>query len=723
MATSTLEKHEVKHRRKGTRPPAIAPQPDGLLIVDVTCPEAVSAIFTRADIDDLCECWREWRGESEGDEELGEFWFQLASGHTVYINLDGIDSEAEIRENPRRLLSVPDDHLWWEHDVGGERVTWVLNVSQPRKKYLMGEFAKELKRRGYRVVTLRRPDNFALTPPAHQTAPWYDGEQFSANGHRARRDEETGRLVPLSDASAKPTVIQDFQEHTVVDEVCAALAKSRGLYQRAGELVRVSRPGEIQVLAKPTIREEITRACSLVVDTEDGMKPQRPAEWLPGAVMSRAFYPGMPELKAVSYCPFVRPDGTIHFRNGYDAVTQVFQKTNAIFPMPYAQTNEIPSSLELATAYAKHAAGRLAEIFADFPFDDEPGAAPHNLAAMLAALLTPFGRFAFTGPTPIVVITKNAPGVGGSLLADCVHMLVTGRRAPRQAVPHDDSEMKKLLLATAREGATIKLLDNCPDGAFGCASLDAVATSTSITDRVLGESRVVTYPWSTVLFLTGNNVAIRGDTGRRLLPVNLKTREQDPESRTGFAHPDLLGWLEENRPQLAMDACMLLSAYILSGKPDVGVRPLGSFEGWSTTVRNAVIFAGFPDPCGTREAFRAAADRDSNLLPMLIDGLAELIQACGGSALTTAEIIREASIRSECEIIRVALQELASRGKPIDARGLGMRLHHHKSRNFGGKSIERKNGPHNSILWFVKSENPETTAGEPHRVGLNGNLF
>ena len=50
-------------------------------------------------------------------------------------------------------------------------------------------------------------------------------------------------------------------------------------------------------------------------------------------------------------------------------------------------------------------------------------------------------------------------------------------------------------------------------------------------------------------------------------------------------------------------------------------RPWGSFEGWSGVVREAVVFAGLPDPGETRVALQTTADRDAAAMTDVIAGL------------------------------------------------------------------------------------------------------
>ncbi len=48
-------------------------------------------------------------------------------------------------------------------------------------------------------------------------------------------------------------------------------------------------------------------------------------------------------------------------------------------------------------------------------------------------------------------------------------------------------------------------------------------------------------------------------------------------------------------------ALTILRSYHHAGQPSQGVKPFGRFEEWSKQIREALIWAGAPDPVLTRE--------------------------------------------------------------------------------------------------------------------------
>src|SRR5262249_45777283 len=148
------------------------------------------------------------------------------------------------------------------------------------------------------------------------------------------------------------------------------------------------------------------------------------------------------------------------------------------------------------------------------------------------------------------------------------------------------------------------LIDNV-SGVLGGASFDALLTGTSWSDRLLGVSKMTGRLRATTQWLaSGNNLVFGADTPRRTLVCRLESKEENPEEREGFRHANLLAWVKENRARLAVAAVTILRAYHVAGRPKMGLKEWGSFDGWSNLVRNAVVWCGMDDPGDTRQEVR-----------------------------------------------------------------------------------------------------------------------
>jgi hypothetical protein len=282
---------------------------------------------------------------------------------------------------------------------------------------------------------------------------------------------------------------------------------------------------------------------------------------------------------------------------------------------------------------------------------------------------------------------------------------------------HDAAEMRKQITAIAIAGPPVVLLDNL-SGPFGNAALDCALTTTRWKDRVLGSSEQVDVPLEAVWLGTGNNVQVAADTARRIVHVRLDVLHERPEERGGFRHPDLLAWAARERPRLLVAALTIVSAYCHAGRPDMGLKPLGSYEGWSSLVRSAVAWAGLPDPCAARHRLEALADTEKDQLEGILAAfeawdphgygivLADLI-----TALYPRDVERPQDDRSRQ--MRAALEDLVGgQGASVPTvKRVGNRLKHLRRRVSAGRYLgfdpqEKSRSGHVWRVHRVKDDRP-----------------
>jgi hypothetical protein len=516
-------------------------------------------------------------------------------------------------------------------------------------------------------------------------------------------------------SAAGRIIIIGTDESRVVDEAIEALATRENIYQRGGALVQVvegteppkgiARPKDAPRIAPmrfPRIREQLADAAGWYRVTGDGEEPERihPPDWTTKALAARDQWPNMiPRIEAVVESPILRADGTVLQTPGYDVSTGILFRPQVTFP-------PVPDSPTRADAL--RAVEALLEVVEDFPF-----ASPAHRAAWLAGTLTPQSRYAFHGPAPLFLIDANTPGCGKSLAADAAFLIAAGREAARMSLPRDDDEFRKRITALAVAGEPLILIDNIPDtGTFGSPSLDAALTATSWSDRILGQTAMASaVPMFATWWGTGNNVILAADTSRRVVHIRLESPEESPEERSGFHHADLLAWVRSERPRLTTAAVAILAAYCAAGRPDMRLRPWGSFEAWSDLVRQAIVWAGLPDPGTTRTELTRQADREATALRQLIVGWDEI--DASGAGMTVVEIIRTlAEHPNEYDAIRGALWELCppKDGKTLNPRSVGMRLHHLRQRVIAGRALDRRDAREGAI-WSVSQPEASGTCG------------
>lgn len=507
----------------------------------------------------------------------------------------------------------------------------------------------------------------------------------------------------------KPRIVIRTAEHEVVDDAIAALKRVEGVFCRgqllvhvvtdASKLAGVIHPGgmsRIVTLGTAGLRDRLTLAAEWVSIKEKKGEleeaPAHPPAWAAPAVEARKSWPGLRYLEGLVESPVLRPDGTLIEQPGYDEPTGLLCLPNAKYPSAPARPSK-----EDALAAAK----QLLEVVDDFPFKTDA-----HRAAWLAGVLTPLARYAFRGPSPLFLVDANVRGAGKSLLADVTGEIVSGRPMPRTPQALDETEEVKRITAIALEGDRLLLIDNI-NKPLGSGPLDTVLTGTVWSERILGKSEKVTLPLLTVWYGTGNNVTFKGDTARRCLHIRLDSDLEKPETREGFKHPDLLAWVHAHRPRLVMAALTVLRAYCAAGRPPVGLKPWGSFEGWSTLVRNTIVWCGLADPGETR-AELDEVDTDANSLADLIAGWEELEASVGrelgGCTIAQAlDALRTEETGQQYARLRSALADLCPHppGQLPTARRVGYGLRRFRGRVVGDKKLQTRVSRGNNV-WFVE---------------------
>lgn len=400
------------------------------------------------------------------------------------------------------------------------------------------------------------------------------------------------------------------------------------VFQSAGKLLEIQvDPGknlpflarEIQTPRMVTI--SATRARALAAEectfgrektAKDGsptMVPCLPPDWLGSAIVTRPNFTEIPVFAGLSQAPTLRRDGGLIRDVGYDCSTGIYLAEHVPVTVP-----ELPTIED-----ARHAVAHLLDLVSDFDFVNAAGK-----SVWLQGVLSLVCRHTFSGPAPMTIIDASKKGSGKTTLADLASIIAMGTKAPRMFFTDDDTEMDKRITSLGIAGEQFVLIDNIV-GKFASPPLDAALTSESYKGRVLGKIEMTpAVPMKIVWFATGNGIVIGADMARRALLARLEPTTDHPEDRTGprpgqpWKYPRLTQHVQQYREAYLSSALTVVRAYVLAGRPNMHLTPMGSFEDWSDTIRAAIVWSGACDPCNTVGALREA-DLQENALRTMVE--------------------------------------------------------------------------------------------------------
>lgn len=351
------------------------------------------------------------------------------------------------------------------------------------------------------------------------------------------------------------------------------------------------------------------------IKTESGAPGVRPIdapEDVAKSIMSNAGNWPFRPLAGIITSPSLRHDGSILSQPGYDPKTSLYLESEvALPPIPNEPTrDEAGQALKL-----------LEGLLGEFPFGSgatgelKEASAAASKSVALSAMLSAVGRNMFP-VAPAHGARASTPGTGKSYLFDVVAAVTTGEAAcPVISASENEGEFEKRVIGAALSGCQIINADNV-NGTLGGDAFCQLIERPICMLRPLGQSQQVRVDNRYLVFFNGNNVHVRGDMTRRVLIAELDAGMEKPAERE-FASNPVAKVLADRGKYIA--ACMtVLRAYIAAGSPKQSIKPMASFEGWSGTVRSALVWLGKADPCKTIAAARAEDPELQNLASFII---------------------------------------------------------------------------------------------------------
>jgi putative DNA primase/helicase len=434
--------------------------------------------------------------------------------------------------------------------------------------------------------------------------------------------EAQGGTLPYMVAEAEAALLAAgvpiYQRAFLVRPTEQQFDAADGRKTHSAVLVAVTAPYLLKLLAKVALwrkydgRKKKLVACNPPNDVVNILLASR-GDW------------AFPVIRGVITCPTLRPDGSLLTTSGYDRRTRYFLSRPTDLALP--PIPDRPSREEAEAALA-----RLDKLLDGFPFEDEV-----SRSVALTILMTPALRVAMD-MSPLLGVSAKSPGTGKSFLVDLATTIALGRFCPVMGPGKDDKETEKRIDTNLISGMSVFSIDNVH------RPLDLVALNTAterplLTIRLFGTLTNVEVENSVTIFMTGNNLAIVGEQGRRTVRACMDAKEEQPERRD-FPLGNPIEAVLKDRGSYIADILTIARAYHVSGSPrPAGLNPFGSYPGWSHFVREPLVWLGRPDPVASQEAARAD-DPTTIKLRAVIDAW---YGAFGMGAMTLAKAVQYAT--------------------------------------------------------------------------------
>lgn len=408
-----------------------------------------------------------------------------------------------------------------------------------------------------------------------------------------------------------------------------------------------------------------------------------------GADMLREVRP----LTGVIHTPIMRADGSLLDTPGYDQESRLLYLPQAGFSVP--PVPEEPDAGQLSDARAL-----IDTVIEGFPFLRD-----HDRANFIGMWLTPLLRSIVPPPYKMYAIEAHQPGSGKTLLANVIRRTYEGLL--RSEMPDDDSELRKQItsILTMTTGPTV-VFDNVT-GLLRSSTLAGLLTSDRWDDRPLGSTTWASARNDRLWIITGNNLAIGGDLPRRTIRSTIDPGRPNPEERTGFAIPDLDGWVDRHRARIIHALLTLIRHWVAEGMPLPKATGSDSYATWVQVVRgilSAAEIEGTFDHSETRITTGVEDDEWASFL-------STLQEIMGDRSWTAAEAlgILDQQGQDGIDTLPTELAEKAARatqGAKSQSRSLGRWLANRQGRWAGNLTVRHVGDRKRALLWRIEAYNP-----------------
>jgi hypothetical protein len=234
---------------------------------------------------------------------------------------------------------------------------------------------------------------------------------------------------------------------------------------------------------------------------------------------------------------------------------------------------------------------RLRELLHDFCFRSTADVV-NAIGALLTGLLV--YHFLRSGK-PVIILDGNQSGVGKTLLARVLGVILDGKDPEAIHFTTNDEELAKRICSGLQDNpSSVLLIDNAKvrqGGDVNSPVLEANSTAPLISLRILGKSANYRRPNDLIWFITMNLTKASPDLVRRGLPVRFH-HEGDPGERD-FQDRDPIKFAERYRTEILGELAGMVVFWNQRGRPRGTKRH--SLAEWAALIGGVLEANGLPE--------------------------------------------------------------------------------------------------------------------------------
>lgn len=345
-----------------------------------------------------------------------------------------------------------------------------------------------------------------------------------------------------------------------IGEVITVLTDSQRVYRYGSEVVV-----DEQVEDKPYLRtictdQRLTPSASICVsrwimcrtgDAENMRQFELPSSVLLAALTIPEYREQLPEIVHYSTRPIFASDFSV-LTGGYHPTHKVLIHCAGDWDLDGCVATDGQTLRDLAP--------RLCEVLDTFCF-----ATIDDMYMTVAVLVTGvLSNHFLTSPKPLIVLDGNRPGVGKTLLAQVIGVILDGRVPSIVPYSANEEEITKTIAAHVDQGnQSVVVIDNgrTSNGKpIQSTMLESMCSSANVSLRRLGHTELIERPNHYLWILSVNDPRLNADLASRSVLIQL-AYDGDPGQRA-FAIPDILVHVVNHRDALLFELFQLVRLWI-----------------------------------------------------------------------------------------------------------------------------------------------------------------